>query len=72
MHKEYENALGAKVLEINKISIEEVLQRIAPVIASENDQYFKAYGLNSLRIPEVLHALASARMFLVPSKIGKV
>jgi len=55
-HKNYEKALGAKVNAINGISIEDALKTIAPVVPSENDQYFKAFGINYLRIPEVLHA----------------
>ncbi len=56
VHKDYEKALGAKVLEINGVPIAEALKRIRPAVNAENDQYFKAYGLNYLRIPEVLHA----------------
>ncbi len=54
--KKYESAVGAKVLAINTIPISEAVERIRPVVNSENEQYFKAYGINYLRIPEVLHA----------------
>jgi hypothetical protein len=54
--KEYEKALGAKVLQINKVPIAAALKKIYPVVNAENDQFFKAYGINNLTIPEVLHA----------------
>ncbi len=54
--KEYEKALGAKVLQINKVPIAAALKKIYPVVNAENDQFFKAYGINYLSIPEVLHA----------------
>lgn len=55
-HQDQQEAVGAKVLEINGVPIAEALTRIRPAVSVENDQYFKAYGLNHLRIPEVLHA----------------
>ena len=55
VHKNYRKALGAKVLKINNIPIEEALEKIAPVVNAENSQYFKAYGINYLGSPEVLH-----------------
>ncbi|MFK7748098.1 MAG: hypothetical protein AB8B65_06895 [Kordia sp.] len=54
--KEYKKALGAKVLKINEIPIEEALKKIYPVVNAENSQFFKAFGINFLNIPEVLHA----------------
>lgn len=56
VHKDYQKALGAKVIAINKVPISDALKRVLPVVNAENDQYFKAYGINYLRIPEVLHA----------------
>lgn len=56
VHKDYPEALGAKVMAINKVPIAEALERIRPAVNVENDQYFKAYGINYLRILEVLHA----------------
>lgn len=56
VHKSYKEALGAKVLKINNMPIDEALEKIAPVVNTENSQYFKAYGINYLSIPEVLHA----------------
>jgi len=56
LHKDYKLALGAKVIAIEGMTIENALKAVYPAVPSENDQYFKAYGLNYLRIPEVLHA----------------
>ncbi len=56
VHKDYQKTLGAKVLEINNIPISDALKKIYPVVNAENDQFFKAYGINNLTIPEVLHA----------------
>ena len=53
---EYQKALGAKVLKVNEVPIREALEKIKPVVNAENSQYFKAYGLNFIGIPEVLHA----------------
>lgn len=56
VHKDYKKALGARVLAIEGVPIAKALKNIYPVVPAENDQYFKAYGINYLRIPEVLHA----------------
>lgn len=56
VHKSYKEALGAKVVKINNIPIEEALEKIAPMVSAENSQFFKAYGINYLRTPEVLHS----------------
>lgn len=56
VQKGNEKALGAKVLEINKVPIADALKRIYAVVSAENTQYFKANGINNLTIPEVLHA----------------
>jgi tetratricopeptide (TPR) repeat protein len=55
-HKDYQDALGAKVLEIEGVPIAEVLSAVEPVIPAENEQYAKGYGLGYLNFPEVLHA----------------
>lgn len=55
-HSDHSIALGAKVISIEGTPIEEALQRVRPVVPVENDQYFKAFGINYLAIPEVLHA----------------
>lgn len=56
VHKYYAKTLGAKVLSINNVPITEALERIRPAVNVENEQYFKAYGINYLSILEVLHA----------------
>ncbi len=56
VHKDYEQALGAKVLKVEGRPIEEALAAIQPVVSAENEQFFKAYGINLLGTPEVLHA----------------
>jgi tetratricopeptide (TPR) repeat protein len=56
VHKDYQQALGAKVKAVNKVPITDALKRIYPAVNSENDQYFKSFGINYLRILEVLHA----------------
>ncbi|NNL32196.1 MAG: hypothetical protein HKO80_03215 [Flavobacteriaceae bacterium] len=55
-HRDHENALGAKVTAIGGVPIDKALATIYPVVNSENEQYFKAFGINYLRFPEVLHA----------------
>lgn len=56
VHKDYKDALGAKVIAIGDMTIEEALKAVYPVVPSENDQFFKAYGVMYLSSPEVLHA----------------
>lgn len=56
VHKDYSKAIGAKVIKIGAFSTEEALARIKPVVSVENDQFFKAYGLNYLGVPEILNA----------------
>ncbi|MCB0550388.1 MAG: tetratricopeptide repeat protein [Phaeodactylibacter sp.] len=56
VHKDYEQALGARVLKVEGVPVEEALAAIRPVVPAENGQFFKAYGLTYLCIPEVLHA----------------
>ncbi len=56
LQKKDEKALGAKVVKINGMPIAEALEKIKSVVNAENTQYFKAYGINYLGCPEVLHA----------------
>jgi hypothetical protein len=51
-----ERALGAKVVKIGNLPIDEALAAVRPVVPVENDQFFLAHGMMYLRIPEVLHA----------------
>lgn len=55
-HKDYQKALGAKVIAVESTPIKKALEAIYPVVPVENSQYFKAFGLNYLKFPEVLHA----------------
>ncbi|WP_108869114.1 S41 family peptidase [Aquimarina aquimarini] len=55
-HKNYPEAVGAKVIAVEGMPISEVLKAIEPTVEVENSQYFKAYGINNIRYPEVLHA----------------
>lgn len=56
VHKDYEKALGAKVVAIGNMSIDKALEAIYPVVPVENEQFFKAYGFLYLISPQVLHA----------------
>ncbi len=56
VHKDYKDVLGAKVIAIGDMTIEKALKAVYPVVPSENDQFFKAYGVMYLSSPEVLHA----------------
>lgn len=61
VHKDHEQVLGAKLLEISGVPVEQALAAIRPVVPAENDQYFKAHGLTYVCIPEVLHAQGVTR-----------
>lgn len=54
--RDYTQTVGAKVLKIGDMSINDVLKAISPVVPSENEQYFKGHASFYLRIPEILHA----------------
>ena len=56
VHKDYQQALGAKVIAVAGVPIENALKAIYPVVPVENDQFFKAYAGMYLSCPEVLHA----------------
>lgn len=55
-HKDYEKLVGAKVLKIEGMAVEDAMKAIRPLVPVENDQFFKAHGLDFLVIPEALHA----------------
>ena len=63
VHKDYEKALGAEVVAVEGMPITEALAAVRPVVPVENDQYFKAFGTNYLRIPELLHARGITNKF---------
>ena len=56
VHTSHAETLGAKVIEVNGMPVEEALAKIRAVVPAENDQYFKGYGLRFLTVPAVLHA----------------
>ncbi|WP_411895130.1 hypothetical protein [Winogradskyella sp. A2] len=56
VHQSHETILGAKLLKIEGVPVEEALRLIKPSFPSENDQWFKTYGTGYLALPEVLHA----------------
>ncbi|GAB5399559.1 MAG: hypothetical protein Aureis2KO_11440 [Aureisphaera sp.] len=56
IHKDYEKGLGAKVVAIGNMPIEQALEAVYPVVPVENEQFFKAYGFLYLISPQVLHA----------------
>ncbi len=77
IHKDYEKALGAKVIAVAGVPIDEAMKAIYPVVPSENDQFFKSYGVMYLTSPEVLHAQGvikelSDRVELTLEKNGKI
>jgi len=73
VHKDNEKALGAKVLKIAGMPIEEALEAIRPVVPAENDQFFKGYCLSTLLLPKVLHAQGVTKELLkeVPLTLEK-
>lgn len=48
--------VGAKLVKVEGMPVMQALKAIEPLTSAENDQYFKAYGLDFLVIPEALHA----------------
>jgi len=56
VQKTHKKTLGAKVVKVGGMPVEDALKLIRPVVPAENDQYFKAYGLRFLTVPDVLHA----------------
>ncbi len=54
--KNYAAIVGAKLLKVEGVPVMEALEAIKPLVPVENEQYFKAYGLDFIAIPEALHA----------------
>lgn len=54
--KDYAEALGAKLLKVEGMPVEKALAAVRPLVPAENEQFFKAYGLDMLLTPEALHA----------------
>ena len=55
-NKDNEKILGAKLIKVEGVPVEKALEAVRPLVPAENDQYFKAYGLDYLLIPEALNA----------------
>lgn len=55
-HQSHSKAIGAKVIAIEGMPIAEALEKIRPTVPEENKHYFKAFGINNLLIPEIVHA----------------
>lgn len=55
-HKDYANLIGAKLLKVEGMEVSAALDAVRPLVPAENEQYFKAYGIDFLIIPEALHA----------------
>lgn len=62
-HKDHSKALGAKVISIEGTPIAEALRLVYPTVPAENEQYFKAFGINHLVIPEILHGQRIIKTF---------
>jgi tetratricopeptide (TPR) repeat protein len=52
----FAEAVGARVIAIGGTPIEQALELVRPVVPAENEMFFRAYGLQYLQIPEILHA----------------
>ena len=59
--KENAALLGARILKVEGVPITTTLDAIKLLVPSENDQFFKARGLDYLGIPEALHAQGITR-----------
>lgn len=55
--KEYENMLFKKVLAIEDMKIEDVLDDLSNIISFENEYFFKAQSMKYMQIAEVLYGL---------------
>lgn len=56
VHRDYEELAGARLLEIEGMPVDRVLELMRPVIPAENEMFVKAYGIHYLTFPEFLHA----------------
>lgn len=55
-HRDYAEAVGARVTHVAGVPVAEAFEAIRPVVPVENEQYFKAFGIQYLGTPAVLHA----------------
>jgi tetratricopeptide (TPR) repeat protein len=56
VHRDYGELAGSRLLAIEGVPVEEVLELMRPVVPAENDMFVKAYGIHYLTFPEFLHA----------------
>ena len=54
--EEYADLVGSKLIAVEGVPTSKAMEMIRPVFPEENEQFFKAYGLRYLIMPEVLHA----------------
>jgi tetratricopeptide (TPR) repeat protein len=54
--RNYSSILGAKLVSVEGVPVMQALEAVKPLVPAENDQFFKAYGLDYLLNPEALHA----------------
>ena len=59
--KDYAETLGARLLKVEGVPVEKALEAVRPLTSVENEQFFKAYGLDMLLAPEALHAQGVTR-----------
>jgi hypothetical protein len=55
--REHASLVGARVMRIGRLDAEAALRAVGEVVAHENEQFLRAYGVAYLMMPEVLHAL---------------
>lgn len=61
-NKDNAAVLGAKLLKVEGVPVQDALASLKWLVPAENDQYYKGYGLDFLVIPEALHAQKVAKV----------
>ncbi len=73
---EHADLVGAKVLRIGKVSVEDAIAAVAPTISHENEWWVKAWAPDRLMMPEMLDGLGLVadmeRLPLVVEHSGRV
>jgi tetratricopeptide (TPR) repeat protein len=54
--KKYSSIVGAKLVKVEGMPVMQALEAVKPLVPAENEEYFKAYGLDFITMPEALHA----------------
>lgn len=57
----YRDALGARLLSVDGVPVEEILPRIREITEGDNDMSRMSWSMRALVIPEILHALGVAK-----------